>query len=52
LDNVFERDISPKMGQAPVIRYMPMLFDKIKAGEFDPTEINSHIIPLDQASNA
>lgn len=52
LGNLFERNISLKMGQAPVIHYMPMLFDKITKGEFDPTEIITHRVPLDQASDA
>ncbi len=46
LGHLFERNISLKMGQAPVIHMMPMLFDKIVAGEFDPTEIITHKIPL------
>ncbi|MCK2005467.1 glutathione-dependent formaldehyde dehydrogenase [[Brevibacterium] frigoritolerans] len=52
LGNLFERNINLKMGQAPVIHYMPKLFDKIKAGEFDPTEIISHKVPLEKASEA
>jgi S-(hydroxymethyl)glutathione dehydrogenase/alcohol dehydrogenase len=43
---------SQKMGQAPVIHYMPLLFDKITVGELDPTEIISHRIPLENASDA
>ena len=52
LGNLFERNINLKMGQAPVIHYMPKLFDKITAGEFDPTEIISHKVPLENASEA
>lgn len=52
LGNIFERNITLKMGQAPVIHYMPELFKKITDREFDPTEIISHRIPLDQASEA
>ena len=52
LGNIFERNITLKMGQAPVIHYMPELFKKITDREFDPTEIISHKIPLDQASEA
>ncbi|HWO97576.1 MAG TPA: zinc-dependent alcohol dehydrogenase [Bacillus sp. (in: firmicutes)] len=52
LGNIFERNVSLKMGQAPVIHYMPMLFDKITKGEFDPTEIITHKVPLEQASDA
>jgi S-(hydroxymethyl)glutathione dehydrogenase / alcohol dehydrogenase len=52
LGNLFERNINLKMGQAPVIHYMPKLFDKITAGKFDPTEIISHKVPLEKASEA
>ncbi|MDN4525699.1 zinc-dependent alcohol dehydrogenase [Fictibacillus fluitans] len=52
LGNIFERNITLKMGQAPVIHYMPMLFDKIANKEFDPTEIITHHVPLDEASAA
>ncbi|WP_223701557.1 zinc-dependent alcohol dehydrogenase [Sutcliffiella deserti] len=52
LGNIFERNINLKMGQAPVIHYMPKLFNMIREGEFDPTEIVSHKMPLDKASDA
>lgn len=52
LGNLFERNVTMKMGQAPVIHLMPMLLDKIEKGEFDPREIISHIVPLDHASEA
>jgi len=52
LGNIFERNVTLKMGQAPVIHYMPMLFDKITKGEFDPTEIITHTVPLEKASEA
>ena len=52
LGNIFERNINLKMGQAPVIHYMPKIFDEITAGKFDPTEIISHKVPLEKASEA
>ena len=52
LGNIFERNINLKMGQAPVIHYMPKLFDEITAGKFDRTEIISHKVPLEKASEA
>ncbi len=52
LGNIFERNVTLKMGQAPVIQYMPLLFDKITKGEFDPTEIITHTVPLAKASEA
>jgi len=52
LGTIFERNITVKTGQAPVIHYMPMLFDWITNGKIDPTEIITHRISLDEASNA
>ncbi|MET1177166.1 zinc-dependent alcohol dehydrogenase [Peribacillus simplex] len=52
LGNLFERNINLKMGQAPVIHYMPKLFVEITDGKFDPTEIISHKVPLEKASEA
>jgi S-(hydroxymethyl)glutathione dehydrogenase/alcohol dehydrogenase len=40
------------MGQAPVIQSMPILFHTINRGEFDPTEIITHTVPLAKASEA
>ncbi|MFZ3589908.1 zinc-dependent alcohol dehydrogenase [Bacillus sp. DJP31] len=48
----FERNITLKMGQAPVIHFMPELFDKIVTKEFDPKDIISHTYNLDEASHA
>ncbi|MFE8699347.1 zinc-dependent alcohol dehydrogenase [Cytobacillus sp. FJAT-54145] len=47
----FARNINLKMGQAPVIHYMPDLYKKIENKEFDPTDIITHKIPLDEASH-
>ena len=52
LGNLFERNVTLKMGQAPVIHLMPMLFDMVNSGELDPTEIISHIMPLEKAADA
>ena len=51
LGELFSRNITVKMGQAPVIHYMPMLFDKIVKGEIDPTDIITHRLPLIEAAN-
>ncbi|WP_102275476.1 zinc-dependent alcohol dehydrogenase [Cytobacillus massiliigabonensis] len=47
----FTRNITLKMGQAPVIPFMPKLYEMIKNKEFDPTDIITHKLPLDQASH-
>ncbi|WP_033543066.1 zinc-dependent alcohol dehydrogenase [Planococcus sp. CAU13] len=52
LGNIFERNVTMKMGQAPVIHLMPKLFEMIDNGEFDPREIISHIMPMEEASAA
>ncbi|NMO98217.1 zinc-dependent alcohol dehydrogenase [Paenibacillus lemnae] len=52
LGNIFERNVSLKMGQAPVIHMMPMLFDMITEGKIDPTDIITHEVPLARASDA
>lgn len=48
----FSRNITLKMGQAPVIHLMPELFQKIMNKEFDPKEIITHRMPLKDASHA
>jgi S-(hydroxymethyl)glutathione dehydrogenase/alcohol dehydrogenase len=48
----FTRNITLKMGQAPVIPIMPKLFDMIMNKEFDPKEIISHKKTLDEADHA
>ncbi|OAS83255.1 zinc-dependent alcohol dehydrogenase [Metabacillus litoralis] len=48
----FTRNITLKMGQAPVIPIMPKLFDMIMNKEFDPKEIITHKIALDEADHA
>lgn len=48
----FARNIKIKMGQAPVIHYMPELYEKIKNHELSPKEIITHKMSLDQAPKA
>ena len=52
LGNLFERNITLKMGQAPVIHFMPTLYDLIVKGKIDPTDIITHKMSLDNASQA
>ncbi|KOP82533.1 zinc-dependent alcohol dehydrogenase [Cytobacillus solani] len=47
----FVRNITLKMGQAPVIPFMPKLYEMIKNKEFDPTDIITHKLPLDKAGH-
>lgn len=47
----FSRNITLKMGQAPVIHLMPELYKKIMNEEFDPKEIITHKLSLYEASH-
>lgn len=51
LGHLFERNISLKMGQAPVIHYMPELYKMIKENKFDPTDIITHRLPISRAEH-
>lgn len=52
LGDFFSRNISLKMGQAPVAHLMPELYEKIMDEQFDPTEIITHKLPLEEAPHA
>ncbi|RIN34629.1 glutathione-dependent formaldehyde dehydrogenase [Staphylococcus succinus] len=52
IDLIFNRDVQVKSGQAPVIHQMPKLYEMIKNDVFDPTEIITHTLPLEDASQA
>lgn len=52
LGDLIARNITLKMGQAPVIHYMPELYQMIKEEKFDPTDIITHRMPLDKAEHA
>jgi len=49
--DLFSRNITLKMGQAPVIQYMPELYRQIKTGELDTTDIITHRLPLTDAEH-
>ena len=52
LDLIFNRNVQVKSGQAPVIHQMPKLYDMIKNEVFDPTEIITHTMPLEDVKEA
>ncbi|WP_027408396.1 zinc-dependent alcohol dehydrogenase [Anoxybacteroides tepidamans] len=52
LGDLFSRNITLKMGQAPVIHYIPQLYQWIVEGKFDPTDIITHRLPLEDAAHA
>jgi S-(hydroxymethyl)glutathione dehydrogenase/alcohol dehydrogenase len=49
LGDLFSRNITLKMGQAPVIHYMPEIYKLIRDGKIDPTDIITHRMPLAEA---
>ncbi|MRX74037.1 alcohol dehydrogenase catalytic domain-containing protein [Bacillus lacus] len=52
LGEIFTRNVTVKTGQAPVVHYMPELFDKIVNEEFNPADIITHKMPLEKAADA
>ncbi|MFD2045775.1 zinc-dependent alcohol dehydrogenase [Ornithinibacillus salinisoli] len=48
----FSRNITLKMGQAPARTYMQELYNQIVNNKFDPTDIITHKLPLDEAQHA
>lgn len=51
LGDIFERNVNIRTGQAPVIPYMPYLYNLIAEGKVDPSDIVTHKLPLDQAKH-
>ncbi|KXZ23347.1 glutathione-dependent formaldehyde dehydrogenase [Bacillus nakamurai] len=52
IGDFFTRNVSLKMGQAPVIHLMPMLYQMIEQKEIDPTDIITHKMSLAEAPAA
>ncbi|WP_102349097.1 zinc-dependent alcohol dehydrogenase [Bacillus sp. Marseille-P3661] len=51
LGDIFQRNVNIRTGQAPVIHYMPYLYDLIAQGKVDPGDIITHVLPLDEAKH-
>lgn len=51
LGDIFQRNVSILTGQAPVIHYMPYLYNLIAEGKVDPSDIITHVLPLDKAKH-
>jgi S-(hydroxymethyl)glutathione dehydrogenase / alcohol dehydrogenase len=49
LGDIMERNINIRSGQAPVIHYMPHMYELITTGKVDPGDIITHVIPLNEA---
>ncbi|MYL64884.1 alcohol dehydrogenase catalytic domain-containing protein [Bacillus hwajinpoensis] len=50
LGDFFTRNVSLKMGQAPVIHLMPKLYNMIENQEFDPKDIITHSMSIEEAA--
>lgn len=49
LGDIFQRNVSLRTGQAPVIHYMPFLYDLVAQEKVTISDIVTHVLPLDQA---
>lgn len=49
LGDIFQRNINVRTGQAPVIHYMPYMYELIATGKVDPVDIVTHVLPLSEA---
>lgn len=45
-----EKQLTIRGGQTPCQKYWPMLLDKVKRGQLDPTIVITHRLPLDEAA--
>jgi len=41
--------VTLKGGLAPVVHYMPVVYDLMKRGRLDPGDIVTHVMPLSEA---
>ena len=51
LGDIFQRNVNIRTGQAPVIHYMQHVYNLIAEGKIDPSDIVTHVLPLDQAKH-
>lgn len=49
--DIINRNINIRTGQAPVIPYMPTLYNLIAENKIDPSDIVTHKLPLNKASH-
>lgn len=52
INDFFTRNVSLKMGQAPVVHLMPTLYTMIERGTIDPTDIITHRMGIEDAPDA
>jgi S-(hydroxymethyl)glutathione dehydrogenase/alcohol dehydrogenase len=49
LGDIFNRNVTIKTGQAPVIPYIPYLYEQVSENKVDLGDIITHTLPLDKA---
>ncbi|MET3848392.1 S-(hydroxymethyl)glutathione dehydrogenase/alcohol dehydrogenase [Paenibacillus sp. OAE614] len=49
LGDIMERNVNIRSGQAPVIHYMPYMYELVGSGKVDVADIITHVIPLSEA---
>jgi len=47
--DIYIRNVTMKGGLAPVVHYMPVVYDQMKQGRLDPRDIVTHVMPLAEA---
>ncbi|MNN10837.1 L-threonine 3-dehydrogenase [compost metagenome] len=51
LGDIMQRNINIRSGQAPVIHYMPYMYELVSSGKVDPGDIVTHVLPLSEAKH-
>lgn len=49
--DIFQRNVTVKTGQAPMIHYMPYMYELVDTGKIDPSDVVTHVIPLSEAKH-
>lgn len=49
LGDIMQRNVNIRSGQAPVIHYMPHMYELVASGKLDPGDIVTHVLPLSEA---
>ncbi|GIP38549.1 putative zinc-type alcohol dehydrogenase-like protein AdhB [Paenibacillus sp. J31TS4] len=49
LGDIMQRNVNIRSGQAPVIHYMPHMYELVATGKVDPGDIITHVLPLGEA---
>jgi threonine dehydrogenase-like Zn-dependent dehydrogenase len=49
---IVNKGLTIRSGQTHVHKYVPLLLEKIQRGEIDPTQVISHVLPLEEAPRA